>query len=564
MRISGAIDMKLLLLYLCNYEDRRDYFLSSMPSGLVSLAAYLEGRGCDVTLANFSKTGCRAALKYAVQSSPDVVGMSLYTHNRADSLKLVKEIKKALPNTVVITGGPHATHLADELLKRAPAIDYVVCGEGEKAMAFLLKKIAAGLAPARGAYEKGRIENLDTLPFPGQFRGTRVGIDPNEQFKVIITSRGCPARCAFCCSPGFWGRRTAFRGAENIVREIEYLHTEYGIIYFSIRDDNFTLRRERVLEFCRLLVEKKLYIMWNCQSRVDTVDEEMLVSMKRAGLEQIQFGVESGSEKILKMYDKNITPAEISKAMEMTRHAGIYLSIYLMAGMNGETRTDINMTRALIRQTLPGDGVVSPVALYPGTQLYNDLKRDGRIADSVWFSKKDAGIYLRNDTEVEEWMALLLNEIGKVRERAWYGESDFKQHRKVTGKDCWVTDILEGDYYMDEDRFADAESRYVRVIAAHPRNLWGYLRMGKAQFAMARYAEAAQSYGMVTRLAPRYYGGWLKRAESLLGLGMGDEARQCADEAARLNGYDPRIKNLKRLLGGNSTKRRVPLPRPSS
>ncbi len=88
--------------------------------------------------------------------------------------------------------------------------------------------------------------------------------------------------------------------------------------------------------------------------------------------------------------------------------------------------------------------------------------------------------------------------------------------------------------------------------------------MGKAQFAMARYAEAAQSYGMVTRLAPRYYGGWLKRAESLLGLGMGDEARQCADEAARLNGYDPRIKNLKRLLGGNSTKRRVPLPRPSS
>ena len=85
----------------------------------------------------------------------------------------------------------------------------------------------------------------------------------------------------------------------------------HGIIYFSIRDDNFTLRRERVLEFCRLLRERKLYIMWNCQSRVDTLDEEMVVEMKRAGLEHIQLGVESGSERILAMYDKRTTVADI-------------------------------------------------------------------------------------------------------------------------------------------------------------------------------------------------------------------------------------------------------------
>ncbi len=159
------------------------------------------------------------------------------------------------------------------------------------------------------------------------------------------------------------------------MKEIEILYKKHGIIYFSIRDDNFTLRKKHVMDFSERLQKSGVYMMWNCQARVDTADEEMLTAMKRSGLEMIQFGVESGSERILKLYDKTISLASIKKATASARRVGLYLSIYLMTGMTGETHGDVRKTISLIRQILPGDGIVSPVALYPGTRLYEDLRQ---------------------------------------------------------------------------------------------------------------------------------------------------------------------------------------------
>jgi anaerobic magnesium-protoporphyrin IX monomethyl ester cyclase len=139
--------MKVLLAYLCHYQDRRDYFLSLMPVGLVSIAACLEKDGHDVTLANFSAAGIRKALKQIVDIKPRVIGLSLFTHNRVDTLKLVQEIRKALPAAVIMLGGPHATFLAGEIIRRYPEVDYIIQGEGEGPFAKLLKKIAEGKKP---------------------------------------------------------------------------------------------------------------------------------------------------------------------------------------------------------------------------------------------------------------------------------------------------------------------------------------------------------------------------------------------------------------------------------
>jgi len=540
--------MKLTLAYLCDSADRDDYFISMLPVGLVSIAAYCQARGFEVTLANLSKMGYRKAAAYIAGERPRLLGVSLYTHNRAETIRFVREARKASPKTVIVAGGPHASSLAGEILARVPEIDYVIRGEGEAAFERLAGMVERGKRPRSRLIDSEIAGNLDGLPAPGLFSGPIVGVDPNEQFKVVISSRGCPHECSFCCSPDFWGRRVRFRSAGSLADEIEFAYRTRGIIFFSIRDDNFTLNKKRVMEFCTIMRERELYVMWNCQSRVDTVDEEMLVAMKRAGLEQIQFGVESGSERILKRYDKGITIGAVRDAARAARRAGLYLFIYLMAGMEGENRTDIRKTIALIRSILPGDGIVSPVALYPGTRLYESVRARGGIDDSVWFRRGDAGLYLRNDPEVGRWIRELVTELGAVRERSWYTARDFALHRRVAGRECWVTRILEGDYYLDEERYEEARRCYAAVTGAFPRNQWGFLRTGKLLFRTGDFEGAAENFSAVTRLVPNYYGGWLKLAESELAAGMRAKAVEHARQAFKRNRFDFRIRNLMRLL----------------
>lgn len=540
--------MKVLLGYLCHYQDRNDYHISLLPTGLSFMAAFLEKKGFPTVLANFSRMGYRKAARTIAGIRPSVLGLSLFTHNRVDTLKLARLVKKNLPRCVIVLGGPHASCLAGELLKRYPEIDYIIRGEGEAAMADLLRHLEKN-SPPREKVLEGRITaNLDSIPPPSSFGGATIDIDVNEEYKYIITSRGCAHDCSFCCSPSFWKRRVRYRSPAAIMSEIETIYRRHGVIYFSIRDDNFTLMRSRVMEFTQRLRESGIYMMWNCQSRVDSVDLEMLVAMKRAGLEHIQYGVESGSERILKQYNKRVSIDEIRRAAKLTREAGVYLSIYLMAGMRGETAADTAKTRSLIRSILPGDGIVSPVALYPGTALYEREKAEGRIDDSVWFRRPDSGIFMRNDEQAARFVHDLLNELSMIRERSWYRRADFARHRKATGGDCWVTDILEGDYYLDEEDYPSAELCYLRVIKKTPDNPWGYLRMGKLKFRTSDFPGAVEHYAAVTQAAPAYYGGWLKLAESNIAVGDRASARKCLARAHSLNRFDRRIANLMTLV----------------
>jgi radical SAM superfamily enzyme YgiQ (UPF0313 family) len=473
--------MKVLLAYLCHYQDRHDYFMSIIPVGLVSIAAYLEKQGFDVNLANFSQMGHRKALHKITELTPDVLGLSLFTHNRIDTFKLIKAVKKARPRTTITIGGPHATFLADEIIRRYSEVDYIISGEGERSFSRLLNRIAQEQTTDRKIISSELVADLDTLPPSGKNSGTLIGIEPQEQFSFIITSRGCPHQCVFCSSPRFWKRRVRYRSPEHIVQEIQFLNKKYGIIYFSIRDDNFTLCKERVLRFAKLLQDSQLYIMWNCQARVDTIDEEMLIAMKQAGLEHIQYGVESGSEKILRLYNKYSSIEKIKKAAAITRRVGVYLSVYLMTGMEGEGQGDTNKTRDLIKKICPHDGIVSPVALYPGTCLYEQVKKKGEIVDDIWFDKKESGVYLRTDRQVSQWMTELLLELERTKKLSRYCDKNFTLHRQVAGRVCWVTDILEGDYNFEEGKYKKAQECYQRILNNHPQNPWGSLRMKKLQ-----------------------------------------------------------------------------------
>ncbi len=386
--------MEILLTYKSRSTGNGDSYTSLLPNGLGYINALLCRDGYRSKIANLSPYNWQEIGKLLSVERPALLGISQFTHNRFESARVAKLAKEANPACFVVFGGPHATHRCHELLSHYPVVDAVVLGEGEETFCDLARHIVRrgdrDLDGVKGiAFRKGEgivktpprspLLDLDALPFPATCFGDAVGADIHRQAEFIITSRGCPASCSFCSSPRFWGKGLRFRSPRSIVEEIRFIRDRYGLIYFSLRDDTFTADRERVVEFCRLLLREKVYILWNCQSRVNAVDEDVLLWMKRAGCECVQFGVESGSPRILKELGKRISPEQVKKAALAVRRAGIQLSVYLITGVPGETEEDLKETLTLLAAIKGHDGQVSPLAYYPGTGLFEEAVRSGAI-----------------------------------------------------------------------------------------------------------------------------------------------------------------------------------------
>lgn len=544
--------MKVVCTYLCEYSDKDDYFISLMPSGVPSIASFLEREGHAVILANLSEYGAEKGAEITLREKPDAVTVSIFSFNRHESLSFIKELKKRKKDLIIIVGGQHPTFLYDQMLTICPDIDFIVRGEGERALAKILT------SPSR--FKKGyvfkeeRIQDLDSIPFSSAFSGKMIGVNPHEQFRYIITTRGCPSSCTYCSSPNFWERKVTYRSPENIIEELKSMQKKYGIVYFSIRDDNFTLNKKRVLEFCRLLNESGIYMMWNCQARVDTIDFEMLSAMKSCGLEHIQFGIESGSERILRLYEKSTSLEKIKRASEATRKAGVYLSFYLMAGMEGEDETDIDKTILLLRSSLPHDSIVSPVAYYPGTALYNKARNDGKIADSIWNEKSDSGLYLSERKTSDKWIKRILRESVKISAKSVYTEKDFTLHRKSENGGFWLTDILEADYFFEKGNGTKAVLLYKKIISKYPDNIWGYLKAADALTA-ASPAESIKLLKKAAEIVPSYHGTWLNIAQIEYEAGNLKNSLKSAENALKLNPFDTETLSFIEFIKSNTTAR---------
>lgn len=537
--------MKVACAYLCEYRDKDDYYISLMPSGVPSIASFLEREGHNVILANLSAFGAAKGAEIIMREQPDAVAVSIFSFNRHESLKFIKELTKRKKDLIIIAGGHHPTFLHEQILEHCPEIDFIVRGEGETAVA---KILASPEQFKKGSvFKEERIPDLDRIPFSSAFSGKMIGVDPHEQFRYIITTRGCPSSCTYCSSPYFWERKVTYRSPGNIVDELKSIQKRYGIVYFSIRDDNFTLNKKRVLEFCRLLNESGIFMMWNCQARVDTIDFEMLSAMKSCGLEHIQFGIESGSEKILKLYEKSTSLEKIRRASEATRKAGVYLSFYLMAGMEGEDPADIEQTISLLYNALPHDSIVSPVAYYPGTALYNKALKKGSISDSIWKEKNESGLYITDSKITDKWIKKILNESIKVSQKAVYTEADFTSHRKAESGGFWLTDILEGDYFFENGDAKKAALLYKKVINKYPDNIWGYLKVSEALCSISP-AESIKCLEKAADIVPSYYGTWLSIAQIEYETGKIKIALKHAEKAHKLNPNDTETSSFIKLL----------------
>jgi anaerobic magnesium-protoporphyrin IX monomethyl ester cyclase len=509
-------DLRILLAYRCQYGGRKDFYTRQMPVGLGTINALLRSRGFDSRLANFSRFRWEEIRDSLRSFRPRVLGISMFTFNRGAAVRLAREARRIDPAMFIVAGGPHATHLAERVLSRNECIDAVAAGEGEETMLELARVLASGKEPASvpGLVLRGSggilrtpsrppVPDLDALPHPADAYES-IGVDRYAQLEFLITSRGCPARCTFCSTPEFWGTRLRYRSVEHVLDELRTLQRRFGHVTVSFRDDTFTVDKARTLELCRRLIDSGLNLLWDCQSRVNAVDEERLLWMRRAGCQHIQYGVESGSEAVLRKLNKGIQIEQVVKACELTRRVGMELSIYLITGVAGETREDSAATLRLIRRVRPHDGIVSPLVVYPGTALYEEAKRLKGYDDSIWERSRMEGLLVRDDPESILAYRQTEATLREVAALSAYRLEELREHKKAVGG--YPAPLLSLGEALEEngDREAAAEE-YREILAANPCSLWGHLRLGNLLEAAGKFEVAAAHYRSAVRAVPRYH-----------------------------------------------------------
>ena len=329
---------------------------------------------------------------------PDVVGVTATTFTLPDAMLTVRAVKEISPEIAVVMGGPHPYIYPSETI-RLPGVDFLVIGEGEHVFSALMNnfkdKSALRGIPGLVFIDGGEVvntglpplvEDLDSLPFPARdltpFMKYYSLIAKSQPVTTMITSRGCPYRCLFCDRPHL-GKRFRPRSAGNVVDEMESCYN-MGIREFLIYDDTFTVSKKRVMDICRLIKERGLDIGWDVRARVDTVNPEMLAAMKDAGCDRIHYGVEAGSEEVIKTLRKGITIEQVKRVFKQTREAGISMLAYFMIGSPGETRAQMEESLRLARELNPDYLHLSITTPFPETDLYRMGLEKGVLGHDYW------------------------------------------------------------------------------------------------------------------------------------------------------------------------------------
>lgn len=333
-----------------------------------------------------------------------------------------------------IAVGSHITSLPVETLRRYPSLDYGIMGEPEVTINELVKSIDDGkdLSAVKGiVFRKGEdiyvtekrpfIKDLDELPIPlhellpiSKYRLPYIG----SNYTFVLASRGCPYSCTFCRQVIMWERVPRTRSAESILEELKYLD-KIGVSNLVFHSDTFTLHRDIVMELCNLIVREGLRLRWCCNSRVDTVDEELLRNMKMAGCWMIMYGIENASQEILKNVKKggNTTMQQARKAVIWAKKAGIKVWGYFVIGLPGETKYTIDETINFAR-SLPLDIVNFAVGTpYIGTEFYEQAKKN------KWLESEDWEDFDQNYSAIVSYPGLTAQDIKKAIMKAylkWY------------------------------------------------------------------------------------------------------------------------------------------------
>ncbi|MFQ5672662.1 MAG: B12-binding domain-containing radical SAM protein [Nitrospinales bacterium] len=330
----------------------------------------------------------------------DLVGITAMTFTLIDVILTAEVIKRTQPQCKIVLGGPHV-HIYPEETIKLKNVDFLVQGEGEKAILEFLEALEGRrpFAEVSGlVYEEDgkicnngiapKIEDLDQVPYPDR-RFLPVNhygslLARGNHITTMFTSRGCPYKCTFCdrpMSPTISGFR--WRSAKNVVDEMQDI-VNLGISEILIYDDTFSVRKDRVYEMCDEIMARGLKMTWDVRAHVNTLDDKLLRTMKKAGCDRIHYGVESGNDRMLKIIKKNTTVRRVKETIRQTRQAGMEALAYFIIGQQTETLSDIQDTIALARELKADYCHFTIFCPYPATEIYETGLERGVIKEDVW------------------------------------------------------------------------------------------------------------------------------------------------------------------------------------
>ena len=397
------------------------------PIGMGYLAAIGEKMGLEVRILDclirgwnreekVSETLVRVGLsdeeikRHISDFDPDVVGIGCsFSRQHELYLHVFDLVKRVNPEYITVAGGAHVTVCTEDILSH-PACDFVIIGEGEESFKNLLMSLDLGRSMESidgfGWKNNGKIvinpktrwiEDLDSIPLPAyhvmeleRYFALDVshGVRHENRFCPIITSRGCPAKCTFCSAQRVWGNRYRTRSVGSVLEEMKLLKTRYGIKELMFEDDNVTADPNRAKELFSAMIREKLNFAWDTPNGVGvwSIDEAMLDLMKASGCVQLNFPVESGSQRVLReVIRKPLNLSRVRTLIAYCKEIRLDYGMFLVIGMPGETMAEMWETFLFAASCGVYNPHISVATPYPGTVLLETCLKNGYLENEFDF-----------------------------------------------------------------------------------------------------------------------------------------------------------------------------------
>ncbi|GIV34511.1 MAG: B12-binding domain-containing radical SAM protein [Chitinophagales bacterium] len=328
------------------------------------------------------------AVIHQIQScGPDIVVSIISFELYEQDVLTVKKLKERFPEKTFVLFGHYPTHFPEDTLHYSGA-DMIMLGEPDEILLNVLSRLQKGEHPdnvdgvatrkelnmIRVNGNKMRVPHPEALPLPAyDLLVSELYSEPfmPRPFGLIQTARGCPYQCNYCVHS--FGTKLTALSPEKVFEHILLLKRLHGIRALRFIDDTFTVNPARVIEICRLIIENKINIQWTCLARADTLNEEMLGWMKRAGCVRLNIGMESGSQHILDFLNKGIRVEKALDQLKNVRKTGMEMMGFFLTGVPGETEKDIQESVDFAHDAGFHYVVVDTLKVYPGTPLFNKV-----------------------------------------------------------------------------------------------------------------------------------------------------------------------------------------------
>ncbi|MBR9705312.1 B12-binding domain-containing radical SAM protein [Candidatus Pacearchaeota archaeon] len=419
-----------IFLFASATEEKRNkfkkHFNEPYSLGIGYLDSVIRKNNYEILTKDYSSKGEEYLLndlkEVINEFKPDIIGISVLTITRVSAYKAIKLIKKINPEIKIILGGIHPSLMYEQLLINFP-INAICIGDGEDTIIELIKALENNtpLDNIKGIAFKLKNQviktdnreinlDLDKIPFPNY------NLSSDKKNAHITTSRGCHNNCSYCCGGNKHWRS---RSIDNVIEEIEFLFKNYPELEtLHLLDENFTLDNKRAIELCKKIIEKKIILNLVCQARIKPVSHDLFYWMEQAGFSEINFGIESGSDKLLKNAHKNITKQDIIDTYNIIKdYKKITPNKFLITGLYGETEGTIDETIEFInklnkivkRGLFKANYLATPLMVFPGTEVYEIMKEKNLINDDYWLSDKPCPIFTAEHSV--EWINKMSNKI---------------------------------------------------------------------------------------------------------------------------------------------------------